>query len=86
MSANWKVYIKMSQTYSSEIKEYIINDEPINFLCAEIKQKILSLQHEDEITLKLISYMIRVLINLNSYGRMLKCHNTLIELLIFLNR
>lgn len=85
MASNWKMYIIMSQKYSSESKENIINDEPIDFLCAQIKKTVLSFHYNDESSLKLSTYMMNVLVKLCSHGRMLESHNSLVELILFLN-
>lgn len=85
MTTNCKVYIILSQKYVTALKENIINDEPIEFLCAEIKQLVLAFQNNDEASLKLCSYMMNFLVKLCSYGRMLKSHNTLVEFILFLN-
>lgn len=86
MAANWKVYITISQKYSAELKENIINDDPINFLCTEVKQIITSFNYNDEASLKLSSYMTSVLAKLCSHGCILKSHNILVEFILFLNR
>ncbi|XP_025422446.1 uncharacterized protein LOC112692105 [Sipha flava] len=85
MATNWKVYIAMSQKYSVELKKNIINDEPINFLCNEIKKKVLSFHHNDEVTLKLSTYLMSVLVKLCSSGCMLESHKMLVEFILFLN-
>lgn len=86
MAANWKMYITMSQKYCTELKKEIVNDEPINFLCAEITKNVSSFHHSDECSLKLSTYMMSVLVKLCSYGRVLKSHSTLVEFVLFLNR
>lgn len=86
MTTNWKIYITLSQKYSTELKENIINDEPINFLCAELKKNILSFHYNDEVSLKLSTYLMSVLVKLCSYGRVLKSHKVLIDFILFLNR
>lgn len=86
MATNWKMYITISQKYSTEIKGNIINDEPIDFLCSEIKNIIVSLKDNDEPSLKLMTYMMSVLVKLCSYGCILKSHNILLEFILFLNR
>lgn len=85
MTSNWKIYITMSQKYSTELKTNIINDEPIDFLCAEIKKVILSSHGDDISWLKLCTYMMSVLVKLCSYGCIKKSHNTLVEFILFLN-
>lgn len=86
MASNWKVYITISQNYAAELKKNIINDEPIDFLCTEIKKIVLTFQNNyEEASLKLCSYMMKVLVKLCSYGRMLQSHNTLVEFILFLN-
>lgn len=86
MATNWKVYITLLQKYSAELKENVINDEPINFLCTEVKKIISSFHYNDEVSLKLSTYLMSVLVKLCSYGRILKSHNVLIEFILFLNR
>lgn len=86
MTTNWKVYITILQKYSTELKKVVIIDEPIDFLCAEIKKKVLSLQYNDEPSLKLTTYMMSVLSKLYSYGCILESHNVFIEFILFLNR
>lgn len=85
MVTYWKVYITLSQKYSAQLKENIINDGPIEFLCTEIKKIVSSLNHNDESSLKLVTYMMSVLVKLCSYGCVLKSHIVLIELILFLN-
>lgn len=86
MVTYWKVYITLSQKFSMQLKENIINDEPIEFLCTEIKKIVSSLNHNDEASLKLITYMMSVLVKLCSYGCVLKSHTLLVEFILFLNR
>lgn len=86
MATNWKMYNTISQKYSAKFKGNIINDEPIDFLCSEIKKIIFSLKDNDESSLKLSTYMMSVLVKLCSYGCVLKSHNILLEFLLFLNR
>lgn len=86
MTANWRIYINLSQKFPSTLKKYIINDEPIHFLCTEMKQKISSLQYDDETTLKLITYMMSVLLKLCLCGHLIESHNTLVDFVLFLNR
>lgn len=76
----------MSQRYSSELKQKIINDKPIEFLCTEMKKIISTFHHSDESSLKLSTYMMSVLVKLCTYGSVLKSHNTLVEFILFLNR
>lgn len=75
----------MSQKYSTELKGKIINDEPINFLCTKIKKNILSFLHNDEVTLKLLTYLMSILVKLCSYGHVLRSHKTLVDFVLFLN-
>lgn len=86
MASHWKAYITISKKYAAELKDYIINDEPIDFLCSEIKKTILSFQFNDESSLKLSTYMMSVLVKLCSYGRISKSHNVVLEFILFLNR
>lgn len=86
MVTNWKTYITLSQKYSTALKENIINDEPIDFLCSEIKKTVLSFHDDDESTLKLSAYMTSVLVKLCTYGCIIKSHNILVEFILFLNR
>lgn len=86
MATHWKVYITMLKKYATELKEFIINDEPIDFLCSEIKKTISSYHYQDEASLKLSTYMMSVVVKLCSYGRLSKSHNMLIEFILFLNR
>ncbi|VVC44804.1 Hypothetical protein CINCED_3A023342 [Cinara cedri] len=85
MATNWKVYITISQKYSAELKENIINDEPIQFLCTELKKIVSSFNYSDEASLKLSTYMMSVLVKLCSHGHILKSHNILVEFILFLN-
>ncbi|XP_050062718.1 uncharacterized protein LOC114128039 [Aphis gossypii] len=85
MASHWKAYITISKKYAAELKDYIINDEPIDFLCSEIKKTILSFQFNDESSLKLSTYMMSVLVKLCSYGRISKSHNVVLEFILFLN-
>lgn len=86
MANTWKMYVTVTQKYSAELKGNIINDEPIDFLCSEIKKTIFSLKDNNETSLKLITFMMSVLVKLCSYGCMLKSHNILLEFILFLNR
>ncbi|XP_022169454.1 uncharacterized protein LOC111033157 [Myzus persicae] len=85
MATHWKAYITILKKYSTELKDYIINDEPIDFLCSEIKKTISSFHYNDEASLKLSTYMMSVLVKLCSYGRVSKSHNILLEFILFLN-
>ncbi|XP_050426035.1 uncharacterized protein LOC126836554 [Adelges cooleyi] len=85
MSANWKMYVTLLQKYSSQLKDYVNTDEPIEFLCTKIKCNVISFRCGDEMPLKLSTYMIRVLVKLCTHGRMLTSQNKLLELLLFLN-
>ncbi|XP_025195637.1 uncharacterized protein LOC112594842 [Melanaphis sacchari] len=85
MASHWKAYITMLKKYAAELKDCIINDEPIDFLCSEIKKTILSHKFYDEASLKLLTYMMSVLVKLCSYGRVSKSHNILLEFILFLN-
>lgn len=85
MVTYWKAYITLSQKYSTQLKEKIINDEPIEFLCTEIKKIVSSLNH-NEASLKLVTYMMSVLVKLCSYGCVLKTHTVLVDFILFLNR
>ena len=85
MATHWKAYITMLKKYATELKYHIINDEPIKFLCSEIKKTISSFHYNDEASLKLSTYMMSVLVKLCSYGCVLKSNNIL-ELILFLNR
>lgn len=86
MTTNWKAYITMLQKYSTEVKKRVIIDEPIDFLCTEIKNKVVSIQCNDEPSLKLTTYMINILLKLYSYGCILVSNNVLVEFILFLNR
>ncbi|XP_060847782.1 uncharacterized protein LOC132927288 [Rhopalosiphum padi] len=83
MVSHWKAYITILMKYSAKL--FIIIDEPINFLCSEIKKTILSFQSNDEVSLKLSTYMMSVLVKLCSYGHLSKSHNILLKLILFLN-
>lgn len=85
MAAHWKAYITMLKKYTTELKDYIINDEQIDFLCSEIKKAISSVHYNDEASLKLSTYMMSVLVKICSYGRVSKSHNILLEFILFLN-
>jgi len=85
MATHWKAYITMLKKYATELKDYIINDEQIDFLCSEIKKIISSFHYNDEASLKLSTYMMSVLVKLCSYGRVSKSHNILLEFILFLN-
>lgn len=84
MVTYWKVYITLSQKYSTQLKENIINDVPIEFLCSEIKKIVSSLNY-NEASLKLVTYMMSVLVKLCSYGCVLKSHSVLVDFILFLN-
>lgn len=86
MATNWKMYITISQKYSTELKKNIINDDPIKFVCTELKTIITSFNNKDEAKLKLSTYMMNVLVKLCSHGHMVKSHNILVEFILFLNR
>lgn len=75
----------MSQKYSEGLNGNITNDKPINFLCTEIQKKVLFYRHNDEVTLKLSTYLMSVLVKLCSFSYEFKSHKTLIDFIIFLN-
>ncbi|XP_060859164.1 uncharacterized protein LOC132936451 [Metopolophium dirhodum] len=85
MATHWKAYITMLKKYAAELKDNIINDEQINFICSEIKKTISSFHYNDEASLKLSMYMMSVLVKLCSYGCVSKSHNILLEFILFLN-
>jgi len=86
MATHWKAYITMLKKYAAELKDNIINDEQIDFICSEIKKTISSFHYNDEASLKLSMYMMSVLVKLCSYGCVSKSHNVLLEFILFLNR